>query len=92
MKDKSMQQGDNPIISSVLSDVQIHRKIQTSPPYINNPAGAFEGWCSDVSDSIERSELNVCVKCSELNVRVQCSELNACIQRSELNVFILVCN
>jgi len=72
--------------------VQIHRKIQTSPPYINNPAGASEGGCGKVIDSTEHSELNVRVKCSELNVRVQCSELNVYIQRSELNVFILVCN
>ena len=72
--------------------MQIHRKIQTSPSYINNPAGASEGGCIEVINSIEHSELNVRVKYSELNVHVQCNELNVCIQRSELNVFILVCN
>ena len=71
MKDKSMQHGGKPII------------FLSNPKCYFGCAGASEGGCGVVIDSIEHSELNVRVKCSELNVH---------IQHSELNVFILVCN
>ena len=45
--------------ASVILDVQIHSKIQTSPPYINNLAGALKGECNEVIDSVEHSELHV---------------------------------
>jgi len=64
MKDKSMQQGDNLIIFFSNAKCSFGcanpQKDSNIPPYINNPAGASEGGCSEVIDSIEHSELNVC--------------------------------